>query len=356
MAKKGSKKEFDAILKDLEPKVRDAFLKAVADLKSSAQVGVIEAALKSGDIDRVIEALNLRKEFYEPLQEAVRQAYLAGGNHIVDALGTIPATASTSRLVVKFGGTNPRAEKWLREMSSELIVDITRGQIDAVRVVLDAGLKAGRNPRGTALDIVGRINRATGKREGGILGLLESSAQQVEDVRSVLKDPVRIREYFIKDQGTGDWKPRWTRTDRRFDRQILRAIKNGKALDADTADKISTHFSNRLLKARGDLIAENETLGALNAGKDEGIRQILDTGAVRVDQIEKEWDSTGDNRVRESHREMDGQKRGFNDPFNAPSGAQLMFPHDTSLGAPAKETIRCRCYYAVRIDYLKDAR
>jgi hypothetical protein len=48
---------------------------------------------------------------------------------------------------------------------------------------------------------------------------------------------------------------------------------------------------------------------------------------------------------------MDGQERGLNEPFDSPSGAQLMYPGDPD--APAEEVINCRC--AVLISFKSTA-
>lgn len=40
---------------------------------------------------------------------------------------------------------------------------------------------------------------------------------------------------------------------------------------------------------------------------------------------------------------MNGQTVAKDQPFVSPSGAMLMFPCDSSLGAPMKERARCRC-------------
>ena len=71
---------------------------------------------------------------------------------------------------------------------------------------------------------------------------------------------------------------------------------------------------------------------------------------VRAEDVVRAWDSTGDARTRETHAAADGQVVGQGEAFNV-GGALLMFPGDTSLGAPAGETINCRCYSDIRIDF-----
>ena len=65
----------------------------------------------------------------------------------------------------------------------------------------------------------------------------------------------------------------------------------------------------------------------------------------------KRWNVIPDDRVRHSHKVMNGQirKTGVTANnvgetlFDSGLGAQLAFPGDTSNGAPAEEVIRCRC-------------
>jgi hypothetical protein len=50
---------------------------------------------------------------------------------------------------------------------------------------------------------------------------------------------------------------------------------------------------------------------------------------------------------------MDGQEVvGFDAPFIAPDGSRMMFPGDTSLGAPGEQTIQCRCFERIRVRYI----
>ncbi|MCC0013874.1 MAG: hypothetical protein H6877_11225 [Rhodobiaceae bacterium] len=206
------------------------------------------------------------------------------------------------------------------------------------------GLEKGRAPRATALEIVGRVNKTTGKREGGFIGLTSQQAEYALSAREELLsgDPKLLRHYLTREL-----------RDKRFDRLIMKVIDGRETITAADAAKIVGRYKDKMLKFRGDMIARTESLTALRAGRHEGYAQLLDSGTVTEDQIERTWDATGDKRTRLDHLAMEGQKvRGLSAPFVAPDGSQLMFPGDTSLGAPGAQTIACRCIEKVRIRYL----
>ena len=79
-----------ALLARIEPRIRDAFLAAIADVKSEAQMAVIVGALQDGRLDDALRALNLRAEFFAPLDDALRAAYLEGGRNALAGLPVIP--------------------------------------------------------------------------------------------------------------------------------------------------------------------------------------------------------------------------------------------------------------------------
>lgn len=76
-----------ALLDRLAPSVRDAFLASINDITSEAQLRLIAEHLERGDIEAAIAAANVRPEFFAPLDDALRQAYIRGG---VDALSDLP--------------------------------------------------------------------------------------------------------------------------------------------------------------------------------------------------------------------------------------------------------------------------
>ena len=208
-------------------------------------------------------------------------------------------------------------------------------------MVIEEGIAAGRGPRDTALSIVGRVNKATGKREGGIVGLHSGQAKAWAKAAAELDalDPAYFQRRL---------------RDKRFDATVKRAIADGKPLAKADRERILNRYSDKLLKHRGDTIARTETIASLNAGRDQGIRQLIEAGNITEDQVVKVWDSGGpDGRTRDTHLALEGQRKRLDEPFVSPSGARLMFPGDTSLNAPASETVACRCAIRFDIDFMR---
>lgn len=56
----------------------------------------------------------------------------------------------------------------------------------------------------------------------------------------------------------------------------------------------------------------------------------------------KTWETVGDNRVRASHVEVEGETIPIEEPFVL-GGGLMMHPHDDSLGVDENELIACRC-------------
>jgi len=162
--------------------------------------------------------------------------------------------------------------------------------------------------------------------------------------------PVYVRG-ALDELRDGDYKAYLTRTrrDKRFDRTVLKAEREGKPLTQTQINKMVNRYSSRLLMLRGITISRTEAHRALNAAQYEALQQLVDTGKVQPNQIRRVWDATGDMRTRRTHAIMDSQSVGLNEDFVSPSGAKLRYPGDPKGGGA--ETINCRCVAKVRIDY-----
>ncbi len=94
--------------------------------------------------------------------------------------------------------------------------------------------------------------------------------------------------------------------------------------------------------ARADMIARTETTRAAGFATEEGMLQSNLT--------EKEWLAVQDDRTRDTHFEMDGQKQPVGEPFLSPDGHDADYPGNFGI---AGEDINCRCV-VVAVDTLPD--
>lgn len=348
----------EAALKRLAPAVRKTFDDAIAKAATAVDLAALADAIERKDAEAAVRLVEIKPEQLFQVTEAVRGVYIAGGMSSVDGLPLY------IRATFGFGG-NPRAVAQMQEITGHLITNVLADQRQAITAatqeliarVANTGIPA----RTAALEIVGTINRATGLREGGYLGLDVPRAEQAARVAKMLRDPKLLAGYWELDPVTGgkkwidgyftrDGKARYSTTDRRFDATVRKAIAAGRAVSDADATNITKHHRARLLKNRGDTIARTEALNGLRAGERAGFQQLVDSGAVADARVIREWIPTMDDRTRQDHMEMVGQKKlGMSTPFMFPDGSQAMFPGDGSLGAPARELILCRCAISYRL-------
>ena len=329
-----------SLIKRHWPRMAQAFMSATSSLKSTADLKAMIEALKRRDVEGAISILGIDASAYSPVHEALRSAFIEGGTSAAD---NAPKKAPDGRtLVIRFDGRNPEAERWLESQSSRLISGIVEDQRRAVRTSLTESLAIGANPRDAAVAIVGRLNRATGKREGGILGLTAAQEAYVRTARTELAsaDTQMLRNYLER-----------ARRDRRFDRSVEKAIREGVALPKEIAERAANAYESRLLRLRGETIGRVETMSALQTAKYEAYRQAIASGKVKAENVDKVWRSARDSRVRDTHAVLDGKVVKFDVAFRSFSGQHLMHPMDRSLGAGAAEIVNCRCDCDYRINF-----
>lgn len=323
----------------LEPAIRDAFLAAIDQITDAAQMRRLVAAIEAGQIEEAIEALRIEQGFFSPLNDAVRQAYLEGGAFAMAGL-RLKDPYSGDKFVLGFDGRHVRAERWVRDRSSDLIVEVVEDQKAMARTVIRAALEAGQNPRDTARALVGTMNYATGRREGGFIGLHSQFAGAVVNAEKELR--ALDANYFSRE-----------RRDKRFDGTIRKAIDSGKDLSEADISRIVQRYRDKLKKLRGDNIARTESINALRAGQWEGFQQLVDSGRVRADQITVTWGATMDARTRHDHRHLNGQTVRMGEYFAPVPGVLMQYPgdltHSTDPKALAGQTINCRCWPMFRV-------
>ncbi|MDP3768490.1 MAG: phage minor head protein, partial [Dehalococcoidia bacterium] len=130
-----------------------------------------------------------------------------------------------------------------------------------------------------------------------------------------------------------------------FRAQLIAGVDQGLGIDAIVRNILGEQLPG-ISRWRSTVIARTEIL---SAGNSANLANYRASGVVQ----KKRWLSTRDARTRESHRTEKWPKGSavvpLNQPFVLPSGARLLHPGDTSLGAPLSEIAQCRCSVAPEV-------
>lgn len=270
------------------------------------------------------------------------------------------AVPGGGQIVFSFDMHNPRAEAKIRQDAATRVQGYVDEQIATARKVIGDGYQRGAGPQQIAVEIAGRINPVSGKREGGIIGLSDPQAGYVDNMRKRLKsgDPaqmVKVLGQFDKD---GKWVPGtgMTLRDKRYDAQIKKAIAAVAAgkpstLTDDKIEEMTSKYSDRLIKKRADDVARTETASGVEMARMEASKQALTKAKLPSDALVKTWVHQGGVlHARDWHLDMNGESvTGSDTPFNLPDGSVMQHAHDPAGGAA--NNVSCRCATDMTIDW-----
>jgi F like protein len=125
--------------------------------------------------------------------------------------------------------------------------------------------------------------------------------------------------------------------------EITDGVNAGETVEqvAQRVDRILSFTGSERWPSRARTIAQTETTRAYGAGTlAAGMEQSRLTGRL----LQKRWDTERDEKVRVSHREVDGKTVDLGMPFYV-DGVPMMFPGDPL--APPDLVINCRCDLAI---------
>ncbi|WP_311272180.1 MULTISPECIES: phage minor head protein [unclassified Rhizobium] len=336
------RQQLDALIDTLTPSMEKAFRAAIDDIRSEIVLAEVVTMLELRDIEGAINALHIDPEAFRPLSDAVRQAFNQGGILVTQNMPKL-SDPTGARVVVRWDGENQRAEQIIRTKAAQLVTMVTEDTKEMIRERIAAGYEQGQGPRTIATSIAGRIDKVTGKRVGGVIGMTAQLGRTVEKARVSLStgDIEGMKAYL-----------RLSKRNRIYDARVRKAIEAGKPVDAQTIGKINEALTKAYVNLRALSIARTETMMAVSTSQHEAFQQGLDKAGRDASLVTRTWRSAGDGRVRHSHMVMNGQQVvGMDLAFQAPSGAMLRYPGDTSLGAGAAEVINCRCIAIYSFDF-----
>ena len=309
-----------AKIRELEAPMAAAYLAEVRAVEGEATVAEVERLIAADDRDGLAALLSL---------------------------GALTLFTELFRTAFIQGAQNELAGRWRFDSNTWAVINLLMGEYASIRDTSDMDLRKtidvvlanGNTTRNKALDLLG-VKGSTARRTGGMVGLPMQMSEWVESARQQLLsgDRAAMRAYLTR-------KLR----DTAYDRFII----PGSKLTIEQANTISRAYSARLLQSYAKQLAQTYAQAAYEAGRRQGLQQQIDNGVLSEDQITKDWQTDKDERVRHSHRQMQGQKQPFNQPFISGLGALMMYPGDASLGASDEDRYGCRCRarYSVRMRF-----
>ena len=302
-----------SLIDKAEVRFRKALINAVLAARDEFTLAELVRLLEDGNIQEAIERV--------AATGAIRMADEYAAVYTLAGRDTAGALEDMLQVAISFDQVNDRAVFQMQQERLRYIREFTADQRNATRAALTDGIERGLNPRDQARNFRSSI------------GLTHRQQQAVINYRRLLSE------------GSSEALDRQLR-DRRFDRTIARAIREGKPLTRAQIDTMVGRYNERYIKYRSEVIGRTEALRAVHSGNAEMYRQAVDAGQVTIKQLERTWVTARDGRVRDTHSALGGTKRGLDESWDTHNGS-IRYPGDPD--APSAETIQCRCSLATRI-------
>lgn len=260
-----------ALADKMEPRMRNAFLKAVDDMKSKIDMKALTQSIANND--RVLSSIAIGDKAWGKLLEQSAKIPAT----MFDKAGQIGAAGLKNQFNISASFTmqNPRAQAWARTNSSKLITQIGGETRKGIQQVIGSAYQLGLPSRETA-----RVIRE-------MVGLTEKQGAAV----------FNFRERLVA-QGR---KP-------------------------DQVARMTTKYEAKLLKYRSENIARTEIAKAGNEGLIESWRQAADAGLLDANNTNVEWLAAFDDRVCPICAPLNGTVYSYKDIESGKSAAPPAHP------------------------------
>lgn len=307
----------EALIDTLDLQVQDAFREFIRAVNSEFVAAEIADLIERGNMSAAMSIVDSYVERFADVLPIIQQT-----------AGTVAATqlsesAGQFALAIGFDPTHPRAAQLARVNRLSLVQQFTSEQRRATRAALAASFESG----------TGALAMARAFRNS--IGL---HSQQIAWALSFER---RLRALDPKVLGM-DLR------DRRFDRTVRAAIQRGKTLTEPQIAQMTERYRARALMYRSEVIGRTEALRATSQAQHEAMLQMVEQTKMDPSRVIRQWNATRDDRVRDWHATMNGQRVGIDDKFEDGNGNLLMWPGDPN--APVETTAQCRC--TVTYDFL----
>lgn len=273
----------------------------------------------------------------EQLEKSVAEVYKPVGKELAeqvsDFLDSFTEQDEAKRKQVEAGTLTERDYKAWRKREIEKAQEYTEVVKNAVETAHNANLAAqeivnNNLPKIYTLNL-NFVNYTLEMQSGFRLGFVNEQTV----IRLLRDNPDLFPAYKLDALRDISWNTQKIRET------IAAGLLQGKPMQNIAADLSRVAGMNR---SSALLHAQTAVTGAENAGRQASFERAKKLGI----EFEREWIATLDSRTRDSHRKLDGQRAGVNEPFRSMYG-EIMYPGDPH--ADSRDVWRCRCSVGVRV-------
>lgn len=301
--------------------LRSAWSGMVAELRAANPKGSIEQLVRAGLQTGRYDVLQGVRSAAQKLAVGWHRAYVAAGEQTARWLP--PPVDAVRKADPTFDPTYPPSVAWAQANELRLIREIDDETRNLVHGILLDGAKTGAPPAEMAAEIADSIGLTSYQ-----VGIVDNYRRQLED---------------------GEYAAALRRelSSGHSDRAIAAAMRQSRPLAQQQIETAVQRYRANMIAKRGVDIARTEGLRVAHQGNHDLFRQAIAKGQLDADGIERKWNHFHRPGEREFHETMQGQKRGYEEPFISGLGNMLLYPGDPQ--ASAKETVNCTCVVTTRV-------
>jgi hypothetical protein len=300
------------LLELIEKHLGGGYLELADWIRDQNSINDIEARLLRRDYAGAIGKI---EDAAAKLASTIHQNYVTAGRAEAVWLDGRPELQDK---LIRFDEANENTVRRARENELKTVRGFVEEQREKTRAVLSEGLARGANPREMARDL----------RDG--LGLTPSQDQHVRNYRRSLEQ--------------GDWNKAlgYELSDGRTDRTVTRLQRDGGGMSAKQIDQAVDRYRTNYINHRAEVIARTEGLRAANEGSADLMRQAVERGDVKAEELIVTWHAgPGGGDARAMHQLLDNKPVKFGEDFVLADGTRMAHPGDERGGA--KHVANCRC-------------
>lgn len=292
----------------LEPALARRMLAAWDSVRLVMPVGEIERLLAQGASPERIVSVIAGDAFFDRVFAPVGSELSKGTISAAERLATLmPTVALREGVGSGVNLLNPRVIDGLAALNGRVLGRLKTGAREAFIEHMQAGLEQGQGTRSIARGL------------RSIVGLAPNQADAVRNFERLLREGDR-------EALTRAWR------DRRFDGTLRKALgRGGKGLSDKQINNMVAAYRRKAIASNAATQSRSAALDAYRTGQKLSWEDAFDKDLAERKLMTKTWWTVGDDRVREEHDELHGERVPFDEPFS--NGEDI----------PGEASYSCRC-------------